>query len=352
MRIIFCLYSLFLIACVSETESVKETKNQDPIVVVSELIDKDITNDSLYVERAKINIDRKRFKEALKDLDQANSLDSTKGETHYLLADVLLELVKSRVGDDSYLVLSSEHFYTSVRYNYNIALSYKKAGEIYLFRGKTFKNDEYLNTSVKLLEESIFVNSSDPHTFLLLGYCYIELDREEEAILCFNKTVELDSNNEEGYLQLGNLHHSLQDSLSLDYYNKVVKINPENRIAWYNMGLAYHSNSMYSEAQEVYHKIIDIGIEDRIYENATYNLGFMFEDDLKDYKNAINYFIEVLRVNPNYYLAYFRMAICYQGLGDVVNAEQYYRKALGINPNFKEANDRLKKLLSDNKKYK
>ena len=46
------------------------------------------------------------------------------------------------------------------------------------------------------------------------------------------------------------------------------------------------------------------------------------------------------------------MAICYQGLGDVVNAEQYYRKALGINPNFKEGNDRLNKLISDNKKYK
>ena len=84
---------------------------------------------------------------------------------------------------------------------------------------------------------------------------------------------------------------------------------------------------------------------------AKYYAGICYLN-IGDYKNAINYFIEVLRVNPNYYLAYFRMAICYQGLGDVVNSEQYYRKALGINPNFKEANDRLNKLLLDNKKYK
>ena len=78
-----------------------------------------------------------------------------------------------------------------------------------------------------------------------------------------------------------------------------------------------------------------------------------FKHDLKDYKNALNnYLIELIRVNPNHYLAYFRMAICYQTLGDVRNAEQYYRKTLEIKPEFKEATNKLNKLLSDNQKYK
>lgn len=353
MRIIFFLFSVILISCVSETESVKETKNQDPIVVVSELIDKDITNDSLYVERAKINIDRKRFKEALKDLNQANSLDSTKGETNFLLGETLLELTKRGEGNEDYLIKASKHFYTSVQNGFNLALSYKNAGEIFMHRGMTNKDENLLHRSIQLYEESIRVNATNPHTFILLGYSYNEIGRVEEAINCFTKSIELNPNNEEAYLQLGNLYYFSQDSTAIKYYKKVVNINPENRIAWYNLGLCYHSNSMFSESQDAYHKIIEFGIKDKFYADANYNLALMFMDDLQDYKNALNnYLVELVRVNPNYYLAYFRMAICYQALGDVVNAEQYYKRALEINPNFKEANERLNKLISDNEKYK
>ena len=45
-------------------------------------------------KRAKINIQKNRYKEALKDLNLAHSFDTTKAETHFLLGNVLLELKK------------------------------------------------------------------------------------------------------------------------------------------------------------------------------------------------------------------------------------------------------------------
>ena len=356
MRFYPFLSLFFLFSCVSveNKDSEKSIQIEDPMIIISSQIDNDITNDALYVKRAKINLEKNRYKEALKDLNFAQSLDTTKGETHFLLGNVLLELAKRGDGSEESLKRASKHFYTSVKYGYNLALSYKNAGEIFMHRGMVDKtNIDLLNTSVQLLEESIRVDATNSHTFILLGYAYSEKGRLQEAINCFNKSIELNPNNEEAYLQLGNLYLSMQDSSSIKFYKEVLNINSENRLAWYNLGLSYHMNGELSKSQDAYHKIIEFGIKDQSYINANYNLAQMFMQDLKDYKNALNnYLIEILRVNPNHDLALFNMGICYQSLGDVRNAEEYYRKTLQVSPDFEEATTRLEKLLSDNEKYK
>tara|TARA_B100000683_G_scaffold117803_1_gene115808 strand:+ start:1914 stop:2984 length:1071 start_codon:yes stop_codon:yes gene_type:complete len=356
MRFNLFLSFVLLFSCdsIDHKNSGNSNSNEDPMIIISSQIENDITNDALYLKRAKINIERNRYKEALKDLNLAHSFDTTKAETHFLLGNVLLELAKRGDGSEESLKKASKHFYTSVKYGYNLALSYKNAGEIFMHRGIIDnRNTELLNTSIQLLEESIRVDATNSHTFILLGYAYSEKDRIEEAINCFNKSIELNSNNEEAYLQLGNLYLSMQDSSSINFYKKVLNLNSENRLAWYNLGLSYHMNGELSKSQDAYHKIIEFGIKDQFYINANDNLAMMFMEDLKDYKNALNnYLIEIIRVNPNHTLALFRIGICYQSLGDVRNAEEYYRKTLQISPDFEEAKTRLDKLLSDNEKYK
>ena len=88
MKLFYFLISFLFFSCVNENSdtSIPETQDNHSIIVVSNQIEDDITNDSLYVERAKINIQKFRFEEALKDLEKANLLDSTKGHTHYLIA--------------------------------------------------------------------------------------------------------------------------------------------------------------------------------------------------------------------------------------------------------------------------
>ena len=51
-------------------------------------IKKDITNDSLYVERAKLNIKKERYEEALRDLNTSLDLDSTFGHAHFVLGEI------------------------------------------------------------------------------------------------------------------------------------------------------------------------------------------------------------------------------------------------------------------------
>ena len=212
---------------------------------------------------------------------------------------------------------------------------------------------EDYNQAIVLLSKSLSVDDTDPQTFILLGYCYRELDQVENAIHCFQNTISLNMDSDEAYVQLGQIFWEKQDSTAINYYKSAISINPNNRDAYYNLGLVYHSINEFSKSQDAYHKIIEFGIKDRYFVEANYNLAVMFMDDLNNHKIALNnYLIEVVRINPNYYLGYFRMGICYETLGDIRNAEQYYKKTLEINPEFKEATDKLNQLLSDNEKYK
>ena len=242
--------------------------------------------------------------------------------------------------------MSSRHFQLAIKYQFEPSLSYKKSGEIYLYF-------EDFNHAIDLLNLSLDLDGTDFHTFILLGYCYSSLNDIENAIINFKKSIDINADNEEAYLQLGNLFFSKQDSTAIIYYQHVISINPENRNAHYNLGLTYHSMGYeyFSNAQDAYHAIIDLGIEDNIYVDAVHNLGFMFLEDLKDYRNAINYFVEAIRVNPLHYQSLCRLAICYQSLGDVINAEKYYKESLEINPEYDIAKENLEQLLLDNNKY-
>ena len=304
------------------------------------------TNDSLLIERALINISKGNLEEAKKDLETANLLDTTNGHIYYLLGDILLELAKQGKGTEESVRLSSFHFQSAIRYKSDSALAYQKDGIISM----SFQN---YNEAIVLLSTSLSVDDTDFQTFILLGNCYRKLDQVENAIHCFQKAISLNADSDESHVQLGQLFWEKEDSTAINYYKSAIAINPNNRDAYYNLGLVYHSISEFSKSQDSYHKIIEFGIKDRYFVEVNYNLAVMFMDDLNDHKIALNnYLIEVVRVNPNHYLGYFRMGICYQTLGDIRNAEQYYKKTLEINPEFKEATDKLNKLLSDNEKYK
>jgi len=356
MRYYFFIFTfLFIYSCVEATEEL-ETKSENLQVEktdqiysnLSKLIENNSTNDSLFIERALINISKGNLEEARKDLETANLLDTTNGHTHYLLGDVLLELAKQGISNKEEIELSSSHFELAIKYKSDESLSYQKCGEISMYF-------EDYNQAIVLLSKSLSVDDTDPQTFILLGYCYRELDQVENAIHCFQKTISLNTDSDEAYVQLGNIFWEKQDSTAINYYKSAISINPNNRDAYYNLGLVYHSINEFSKSQDAYHKIIEFGIKDKYFVDAHYNIAVILMDDYKEqhhHRNALNnYLIEVVRANPNHYLGYFRMGICYETLGDVINAEKNYRKVLEINPEFKEAYDMLNKMLDNNKKY-
>ena len=79
---------------------------------------------------------------------------------------------------------------------------------------------------------------------------------------------------------------------------EIIKINPKDAKAYYNMGVAY--------------------------------------EKLKDYENAINSYKKAIKINPNYDKAYYNMGVAYGKLKDYENAINSYKKAIEIDPKLTE----------------
>ena len=71
----------------------------------------------------------------------------------------------------------------------------------------------------------------------------------------------------------------------------------------------------------------------KIQENNLFNLGFQSAND-KDYKSAIDYFTEVIKLNHKNYQAYNNIGIIKYNLGNINEAIEYYNEAIKLNPNF------------------
>ena len=348
MRYLFPFLSLLTIfSCKNNSSQTENTISltPNPIQEISFLIKKDITNDSLYVERAKLNIKKERYEEAFRDLNTSLDLDSTFGHAHFVLGELLMDLTKKSKGDINSILQSLEHFQSAIKYGSDSALAYRNGGEILLYVLKFEKSIELFNLSIEL-------DKSDYKSYILQGYSYVELNEIEKAKESFQNSINVKADNEEAYLQIGNIYARNWDTLAVEYFKNALNINPENRMAQYNIGLIYQNNMMYNKALDAYYELFNKDIEDLHYVEANYNLGFIFMEYLKDYKLAINYFADATRVNPKHEQSYFAMGRCYQSFGDIVNAERYFRKSLEVNPNYKNAKDQLEKLLSDNEKYK
>lgn len=127
-----------------------------------------------------------------------------------------------------------------------------------------------IDKAIKIAEE-YKISESDPQYFSSLhdnrGYILNELQRYEEALECFDKTLEL---------------------------------NPDYASAWHNKGYTLHKLGRLSEAIECYKKRLELAPSNRYIWNKT---GFIL-NDLQKYEEALEYFNRALELNPKYVSAW------------------------------------------------
>ena len=103
-------------------------------------------------------------------------------------------------------------------------------------------------------------------------------------------------------------------------YKKVVEINPEYSVAYYNLGLAYfYGKKMYDKAIAAYEKAIEINPE---YSDAYYVLGIAYSYGKKMYDKAIVEYKKAVEINPGF-------ARAHHGLGTTYYRKREYRLAIG-----------------------
>ena len=313
---------LSVFACNTKTqENNKEIeKTKETIESISKLIRETPKDASLFEKRALLYHEKLDMDNAINDMKISISLDSTKEKYFNTLAQYLLEIGKSGKSKD---VL--ERCLKIYPENVEALIS---LAQIHLYVKQYRK-------SMDLLQKAQEIDENNDKIFFIRGVVFQETNDTIRAIKSYIYATEKNPQNYNAYVQLGLLFYNSLDSVSIQYFNNAININPTNVEAYYDLAMYYQINEHYKQAINTYTQIIEK--VDNTYPLAYYNIGYIYLEIYKDYDNAIEFFTNASNLRPQYIDAIFNIGLCYEKKHDVVNALKFYSEVLKINPDYTNA---------------
>lgn len=117
----------------------------------------------------------------------------------------------------------------------------------------------------------------------------------------------------------------------MEYFNNALRIKPESEEALYGRAMFLQENGDYDRAIQDYTQILKINPRNK---NAHYNLGYVHYTYLKVYSQAIKHYDDAIAADPNYAEAYYSRGLCYEAVGNIDAAIADYQKSLQLKPGY------------------
>ena len=317
---------IFLFSCNNQTTETSPEKNIDKntstetIESITKSIRETPTDASLFKERAKLYSDKLDMDNAINDMKIAISLDSSKGDYFNIYSQYLLQTGKSGK--------SKEILERCIKIHPKNTEALINLAQIHLYV-KQYRE------SIDLLQKAQEIDDSIDKIYFIRGVIFQETNDTIRAIKSYIFATEKNPNNYNAYIQLGLLFFNSTDSISIQYLNNAIRINPNKIEAYYNLGMYYQNAKKYNQAIATYNNIIEK--IDNSFPQAYFNLGFIYMEVYKDYKKAIECFINASNLQPKYLDAIFNTALCYEKSNNNTNAIKLYNEILIINPKYDNA---------------
>ena len=139
-----------------------------------------------------------------------------------------------------------------------------------------YKKKGYIDTAIaacdRVIEDKIYSGKNLAKVYLIRGYWYHKAEQNDRAMNNFNKGLDIDPSNYEGYdyradlwVSMGNTERALAD------YEQALRLNPKYLSARYSRGKIYQNRGEVEAAREEYEKVLDLPATDRIAEWAQEN---------------------------------------------------------------------------------
>ncbi len=322
-------------------------------------------------EKAKNQIEEKRFEDALLSLQNAIIISPTNAEVlsligyvHYKLnfkmktKEEVYEISKNALeldetSQEAWLHMGNAHSYLdnfsrsiefyrkaeelgygNVRLCNNLGTAYLKIGDI----EEALKN---YNTGLK-------IDSTFPPLLNNLGYLYTRKGEFDEAISYLEKAVKEDPNYSAPLNNLGNIFNEKREfDRATYYYSKAIEIDPENQHALNNLGTVYYAKGNYKEAIKFFKKAIVINSD---YGDPWMNLGAICSEKA-NFIAAIQYYDKAIEIHTRLFKAWYNKGNAYLNLNNTNKAIESYKKAIKIEPSYLPAWSNLGGAFSKNNDF-
>lgn len=196
---------------------------------------------------------------------------------------------------------------------------------------KASKNDFKLIE--KLYLKSIEINKNNKYAYNNLAVLYYENNLFEKSIIFCNKAIGIDGNYFEAYNNKGNaLRGLLKYEEAEENYNKSIEINKEYSSGLMNLAVLYKDTKRYDLALAKANEAKGAGQK----ANINKVLAEIYHAQEK-YNDALKYFYEVIKENPDDPDAYNNAGVTLSALKNYEKSLQFFESAINNNEKFANA---------------
>jgi tetratricopeptide (TPR) repeat protein len=220
-------------------------------------------------------------------LKTAHRLDSSLTQINQLKAQYYI-LTEKWAGAEQELI-------TLYRINPNLPLIYLYFSQLHPSRFHLigFENE------IKLLERALFLNPGYLPAAMSLADYYIDfLQDRRKAIATLNKMLEINPNQTQVLMRLGQLYISENNNFQvMEIFRKILELEPDNSNAYYNLGIYYHNHEDMKNALNLFERAIQIDnhLDAHLYAAYIFEHNCSTEPDSVRRDSLLNQAIEHLR---------------------------------------------------------
>jgi len=203
-----------------------------------------------------------------------------------------------------------------VKINQDLAQSFRKAAQ--------YENAE---------EVYKFLAEKDPKEQTLYYRTILSMFNEakmhEKAIETSKALIKIDPSNADAVYNLGYMYSTLKRyQEAIQAFKDALKLRPNFEYAYINIGSCSFQIRNYSQALWAYEKLVEINPQNS---DGWFNMAVSYMQ-LKRYNNALNALKRTIELKPKYGIAYYNMAIVYMNLRNNNMARDVYKQLTAIDP--------------------
>lgn len=270
-----------------------------------------------------------KYEDALLHYQEALQLNPNSASTHNNIANVLYQLGKLQVAKEHYCeAICLDPQYIDAHCNLSFVL---------IKQNLCKEAIAHLETVLQLQPDHDLANQQLAHLLQLRG----EIDK---ATYHYKIALKSNANNLLAHHNLGTLlTNAGQYEEATTHFKNILDLEPCHQEALHNLGTILLLQKKPSEALPYFLRLAQLAQDFDVY----YNLGVIYMD-LARFDEAITYFCEATKIQPNDFAAYINLGTIYLRRQNFAEAEKYYNQAHRLQPNNQEISYILAALQQNN----
>jgi len=285
----------------------------------------------LYVAIGAAEFMKKNFKEAVNNLEKAESMnpEGIEGDvnqyegllnTKYLKWQIYYNGAVEYSKEDPEKAIELAKKSLDVEDPEKVSQSYNLLANIMLKVGKEEEAQDFLTKAIKADKDNV-------EAYMTMGHHYLSKREPDKAIKYFNEVIRIDSTRIQVYELIGQAH-LLKDEHdeAIKSLEKALSISKNDPTILYNLMLANYRAKNYDAAINRGKEILELENVSPSVLTGTYNIMGQIYNDKKDYKNAVAIIKEAIEKGVNNCDSYSVAAFASYKLGNVSESADWSKK--------------------------